>query len=98
MAYAFEEVFPGYKPERGDARDEDHIGLHHDCMFDLDERVCDGGTYDEITGERYDNSTFTDETIVLEMGHAKERAPRSLDRKDAAAKWLAENDPLLRAA
>lgn len=43
-------------------------GLHMENLFDQDERT-DGALVDEATGLPYDNSTTTDETIILETGH-----------------------------
>lgn len=43
-------------------------GLHNENLFDQNERN-DGARVNEATGLPYDNSTTTDETIILETGH-----------------------------
>jgi hypothetical protein len=106
MPYMYEVAFPDHEPVRDEiSRDADHIGLHDDCMFDDNCRLSDGAYIDEINGNFYDNSTSTEVTETLLIGRVVSieslaRRPRYMDQdqRDAAAKWLAENDPLLRAA
>lgn len=100
MPYMFEEALPGFEPVKDEiSRDTDHAGLHIDCMFDEDNRIDDGAYINEETGERYDNSTFTDESVILETGHYRNRAPRALDREDDPGTiWLRANDPDFRKA
>ncbi len=42
-------------------------GLHNENLFDQNERS-DGALYNEATGEVYDNSTFTDESLFWHEG------------------------------
>jgi hypothetical protein len=106
MPYAFEVVFPDFEPVKDElSRDADHVGLHIDCMFDEDCRINDGAFIDESTGENYDNSTATEVTETLLTGRvisieSLKRRPRFLDadQNDAAAQWLAANDPEFRRA
>ena len=98
MAYLFEHALPEHTPADDPvARDVDHLGLHEENLYDEDERKSDGAKYNELTGEPYDNSTETDETLISQMGHIVsleflERRQKLLERRDAAAVWLAEHD------
>jgi hypothetical protein len=68
--------------------------MHNDNLFDMDEGT-GGERYDLSTGRRIDNSTDVELTQLLDSGgHVIEGAPApEVDDDDAAARWLAANDP-----
>lgn len=81
------------------SRDEgDPTALHTENLYDENGDVF-GNTINYATGETFDNSTETDETILHKMGHVVTEDQIEIDPAlgdlDATDKWLAqvEADP-----
>lgn len=73
------------------------LGMHTDNLHDENEGA-GGRLFDEATGDRIDNSTYTglEDLVVLsdqEVRTSLGGAGVTAAKRDAAEEWLKENDP-----